>query len=228
MLCRAVLVCSFETVFVAQRWIATPKASLSPAHAVMVLFAATRLPQDETPFVQKLRAEELAKLRGEGLEAAVLSGQRKGADNVYDYQVCVCLWVWRGGGRAQPATPRQQEPCHISVLQLLVNRMPPVCLHLYCLFAYCILPAHVLLLLLHVYCHTYKQTYNDLGKEGMPRPTLGGPEWPYPRRLATHVGSQGPDGSGVEPNVKQPWLPYDEAFSFTKVCLCCVCVVFVL
>lgn len=53
----------------------------------------------------------------------------------------------------------------------------------------------------------------------MPRPTLGGAEWPYPRRLATHVASQGPDGKGIEPNVKQPWLPYDEAFSFTKVCL---------
>lgn len=82
-------------------------------------------------------------------------------------------------------------------------------LHMYCCCCCC------------VYCH--HQTYNDLGKDNMPRPTLGGSEWPYPRRLATHTASQGPDGKGVEPNVKQPWLPYDEAFSFTKVCLILNC-----
>lgn len=109
--------CSFETVFVAHRWIATPKASLSPAHAVMVLFAATRLPQDEPPFVQKLREQELGKLRGVGLEAAVLTGRREGADSVYDYQVCLCLCVsaWDGHSPPHPGSMSPLPPLSFSL-----------------------------------------------------------------------------------------------------------------
>lgn len=49
----------------------------------------------------------------------------------------------------------------------------------------------------------------------MPRPSLGGPKWPYPRRLATHLKTEANNGS-EQIGEKGPWLPFDERFNFTK------------
>lgn len=50
----------------------------------------------------------------------------------------------------------------------------------------------------------------------MPRPPLGGKEYPYPRRLATYRASEANGGNEVVKGSDGPWLPFDERFNFTK------------
>jgi len=77
---------TFTAEFVAQRWLASEEVPGAADFTKMVVFATTSLPQDATPYLQKLRAAELAKIRCKN-NPALLTAQRQGAENIYDYQV---------------------------------------------------------------------------------------------------------------------------------------------
>jgi len=96
----------FAIDFVAQKWITSRGKKgclIAPEYATNVLFAATSLPQDDSPYVRNLRQLELAKLRGDahtptavgasgsgdgfkGLTQEQKEGARNEFDTIYDYQ----------------------------------------------------------------------------------------------------------------------------------------------
>lgn len=77
---------TFTAEFVAQRWLASQEVPGAAGFTQLVVFATTSLPQDTTPYLNELRAAELAKIRCEG-KPALQTAQRQGAENIYDYQV---------------------------------------------------------------------------------------------------------------------------------------------